>query len=354
MVMIESFWKNRRVFITGHTGFKGSWLALWCLLKGAKVFGYSLAPQQEPCLYDLLNYKDKFTSTYGDIRDLKLLKQSLYKAEPEIIIHLAAQSLVLKSYKDPLETYSTNAMGTVHLLEACREVDSVQAVVNVTTDKCYENQESLWGYREIDRLGGYDPYSNSKACSELVSQSYYNSFFKTNDVGLATARAGNVIGGGDWAENRLIPDIVRALFKKERFFIRSPKAVRPWQHVLEPLSGYLLLAEKLYNFPDKYSGAWNFGPLPYEAKNVEEVTGLVFQMFGLDKDEFDVSQETGKYHETNMLYLDISKAQKELGWHPKIDLRSSLALTVSWYQRATCVKNKLNIMKRCCQRLRFL
>lgn len=285
MTINKQLWNKKRVLITGHTGFKGSWLILLLHNLGSDVYGYALEPPTNPNMYEEAKIAGLVNSNIGDIRDYDKLLRVIQKVKPEIVIHMAAQPLVRESYKNPVDTYSTNVMGTVNLLEAIRQTPGIKAVVNVTTDKCYENKEWHWGYRENESMGGYDPYSNSKGCSELVTAAYRNSFFNSKDyhkhgVALASARAGNVIGGGDWAEDRLIPDFIRAISKGEIVKIRSPYAIRPWQHVLEPLSGYLLLAEKLYTDGPKFAEAWNFGPDDRDAKNVEWITKTICDLWG--------------------------------------------------------------------------
>ena len=284
-MVTEKFWKGKSVFITGHTGFKGSWLSIWLNRMGAHVSGYSLAPPTVPSNFELTGIGKDIVSVINDIRDYSLVEKAIKTNQPEIVFHMAAQPLVRRSYVDPVETYSTNVMGTVHLLEAIRKTDCVKAVINVTSDKCYENKEWIWGYRENDPMGGYDPYSSSKGCAELVSSAYLNSFFNpvaygTHGVALASVRAGNVIGGGDFGEDRLVPDIVRAFSISEPVNIRLPNSVRPWQHVLEPLSGYLMLAEKLYNEGGKYSGAWNFGPAEGCVKTVGWIVERIANYWG--------------------------------------------------------------------------
>ena len=328
-----SFWKNKQVLITGHTGFKGSWLCLLLNKLGANVFGYALSPPTKPSLYLKANIDQFITSNIGDVRDYENLARVLNKYQPEIIIHMAAQPLVRDSYKIPIETYSTNVMGTIHVLEACRNTPSVKAVINVTTDKCYENKEWHWGYRENEPMGGYDPYSNSKACSELVTTSYRNSYFNSKNyskhgVALASARAGNVIGGGDWANDRLIPDFIRAITQNEKVKIRNPQAIRPWQHVLEPLSGYLLLAQKLYTEGSLYAEGWNFGPEDSDAKNVLWIIKKICALWGENASfQIDSSKNT---HEANYLKLDCSKAKARLGWFPKWDIETTLNHIVDW------------------------
>jgi len=332
-IVDTTFWKGKKVFITGHTGFKGAWLCLLLHRLGAEVIGYALKPPTEPSLFNLCKIDSYMVSNIGDIRDYDNLLQILKQEQPEIIIHMAAQSLVRDSYKNPVETYAINVMGTVHLLEAIRHVDSIKAVVNVTTDKCYENKEWVWGYREDEPMGGYDPYSNSKGCSELVTASYRNSFFNLNDyeqhgVAIATARAGNVIGGGDWAEDRLIPDCIRALGSGKNIRIRNPYAIRPWQHVLEPLSGYLLLAEKLYKNGSKYASGWNLGPDDSDAKTVEWIVQKLCVLWG---GKVGYEMDCGHHpHEANFLKLDCSKAKRYLNWQPRWDLEHTLGKIVQW------------------------
>ena len=326
---------GKRILVTGHTGFKGSWLTLWLIKLGAEVIGYSLEPPTKPSLFEILNLEEKIIHIIGDIRDEEKLKKVLKKYKPEIIFHLAAQPLVRVSYKEPKLTYETNVMGTLNLLEAVRETQSVRVVIVVTSDKCYENKEWVYGYRESDPLGGYDPYSSSKACVELLISSYRNSFFnpenygKTHQVALATVRAGNVIGGGDWQVDRLIPDCVKALSKGETIKIRNSNAIRPWQHVLEPLSGYLLLAQKMWKEPTKYCEAWNFGPFEKDLATVREVVEKVISLWGGGK--YKIEKDT-RFHEAGLLRLDISKAMMKLGWRPKWDLDTALERTVIWYK----------------------
>ena len=324
---------NKRVLVTGHTGFKGSWLCLLLNQLGADVYGYALEPPTSPSLFKEANIEELITSFIGDIRDLDNLQKVLQQVQPEIVIHMAAQPLVRESYKIPVETYAINVMGTVHLLEACRNTSSVKAIVNVTTDKCYENREWHWGYRENEPMGGYDPYSNSKGCSELVTSSYRNSYFNPKDyqkhgVAVASARAGNVIGGGDWADDRLIPDFIRAISKGEKVHIRSPYAIRPWQHVLEPLTGYLTLAAKLYTEGVAYAQGWNFGPDDNDAKNVEWITQTICNYWGEGAAyEIDTHPQP---HEANYLKLDCSKAKTELGWFPQWNIATTLKSIVDW------------------------
>jgi CDP-glucose 4,6-dehydratase len=328
-----SFWKNKNVFITGHTGFKGTWLSLWLKSMGANVTGYSLLPPTSPSLFDLSQLNNEITSFIGDIRDHEKLEETMVLSQPDIVIHMAAQPLVRDSYKIPVETYSINTMGTVHLFEAIRKSRSVRAVVNVTTDKCYENQEWVWGYRENEPLGGFDPYSSSKACSELITSSYRNSFFNPMEYGshgtaIASARAGNVIGGGDWATDRLIPDCIKSLLNGEKIAIRYPKAIRPWQHVLEPLNGYLMLAKKLYVEGPKFGEAWNFGPDDSDTKTVEWIVKELCTKWGNEAEYIFDNKEHP--HEANYLKLDCSKARFKLDWHPKWSLDVALDKVIEW------------------------
>jgi CDP-glucose 4,6-dehydratase len=329
-----TFWQGKRVFITGHTGFKGSWLSLWLQALGAEVTGFALEPPTNPSLFELAQVANGMTSIVGDILDLAHLQQALSAAQPEIVIHLAAQPLVRRSYQNPIETYSVNVLGTAHLLEAVRQVSSVRAVVDITTDKCYENREWPWGYREDDALGGYDPYSSSKACAEMVVAAYRNSFFnpkryEEHGVALATTRAGNVIGGGDWAADRLVPDILKALMRGESVQIRNPRATRPWQHVLEPLNGYLMVAERLYNQGVAYAEAWNFGPNDNGVETVGWIADRLYQLWGNGL-VWQRDAGTTHAHENTFLKLDCSKAQARLGWQPQLDLHTTLQWIVIW------------------------
>ena len=327
------FWKGKRVLLTGHTGFKGGWLSLWLQSMGAQVVGYALAPPTNPSLFDVAQVGKGMASIIGDIRDLAHLQAVFAEHKPEIVIHMAAQPLVRYSYQNPVETYSTNVMGTVHLLEAVRNTPGVKAVVNITTDKCYENREWVWGYRENEPMGGFDPYSNSKGCAELVSAAYRSSFFNADrhaqhGVAVATVRAGNVIGGGDWAQDRLIPDILAAFEQGKRVNIRNPHAIRPWQHVLEPLRGYLTLAERLFEHGPSFAEGWNFGPNDEDAK---PVGWIVEQMAGMWGNDARWEIDTGAHpHEASYLKLDISKARSRLDWHPALRLNDALALIIDW------------------------
>ncbi|MCX5813470.1 MAG: CDP-glucose 4,6-dehydratase [Proteobacteria bacterium] len=332
--MEHTFWKNKRVLITGHSGFKGSWLALWLKELGADVIGFSLDPPSQPNHFQLI--KLDMPSIEGDIRDINAIHSALHNHKPEIVFHLAAQALVRYSYKNPTETFETNVMGTANLLETCRKTSSVRAIVNITSDKCYENREWVWGYRENDPVGGHDPYSASKGCAEIVTSSYRNSFFNLNDYGknhnilLASARAGNVIGGGDWADDRLIPDIMRAISKNEKVPIRNPKATRPWQHVLEPLSGYLLLGQKLIEGRKEFAEAWNFGPFEEENITVGEIVKQVERVW--PKIDYEINQTPDQPHEAGMLRLDCSKARAKLKWVPVWKGMDAIAKTTLWYK----------------------
>ena len=327
------FWQGKRVLLTGHTGFKGSWLSLWLQSMGARVTGYALVPPTNPSLFEIAEVAQGMTSIIGDIRDLDTLRDVFLRHQPEIVIHMAAQPLVRYSYQNPVETYATNVMGTVHLLEAVRNTPGVKAVVNITTDKCYENREWVWGYRENEPMGGYDPYSNSKGCAELVSAAYRSSFFNADNhaqhgVATATVRAGNVIGGGDWAQDRLIPDILAAFEHGRKVNIRNPNAIRPWQHVMEPLRGYLTLAEQLFEQGPSFGEGWNFGPNDEDAK---PVGWIVEQMAALWSADAQWQVDSGEHpHEAHYLKLDISKARSRLNWHPALRLKDALALIVDW------------------------
>jgi CDP-glucose 4,6-dehydratase len=338
MVMDSNFWKNKKVLLTGHTGFKGSWLSLWLQKLGVDLVGFSKSIPTKPSLFELADVEKNMTSIMGDITHIERITDVVKQHNPEIIIHMAAQSLVHKSYDQPLETFSTNIMGTVNLLEAIRNTSKKCVIINVTSDKCYENQELSRGYKENDPMGGYDPYSSSKGCAELITSSFRDSFFKNSndkdyDISLASVRAGNVIGGGDWADNRIMPDIMRVILNKKIIKIRNPTAVRPWQHVLEPLRGYLELAEKLYNYKSEYTESWNFGPDDDDVKPVSWIVNKVVEMWGEDVQvDFDDDRLDYK-HETSFLRLDCSKAKSKLKWNPKIKLEEGLKLTVNWYKQ---------------------
>ena len=334
--MNPAFWQGKRVFLTGHTGFKGGWLSLWLQSLGAEVTGYALNPPSEPSLFAVANVAGNMKSVIGDVRDPDALQRAMQEANPEIVIHMAAQSLVRYSYANPVETYATNVLGSVHLLEAVRNTKGVKAIVNVTSDKCYDNREWLWGYREDEAMGGHDPYSNSKGCAELVTAAYRSSFFnpvfyQKHGVAIASARAGNVIGGGDWASDRLIPDFIRAIVKGETLIIRSPNAIRPWQHVLEPLSGYLLLAEKLYKHGSKFAEAWNFGPSDNDAKSVEWIIGQLVKKWG-EGASFMVDASSANLHEAHFLKLDCNKARMQLGWKPQWDATETIKRICCWHK----------------------
>jgi CDP-glucose 4,6-dehydratase len=331
--MNPPFWKGRRVFITGHTGFKGSWLSLWLANLGAKVTGYSLPPQTDPSLFDSARVADVVHSIAADVRDAPALDAGLRHSEAEVVFHLAAQAIVRRSYVDPLETFSTNVMGTANLLQAVRHAPSVKAVVVVTSDKCYENLDLDRGYVESDVLGGYDPYSSSKACAEIITAAFRRSFFTTG-AAIATVRAGNVIGGGDWSENRLLPDMARAFLSGKPALIRNPDATRPWQHVLDPLSGYLLLAERLYRDRAGFARSWNFGPDPKESVAVRHVVDQAVKHWGGGaRWETDHADHP---HEARVLALNADLANRELGWIPRLDLSAGLAWTIQWYRTVHC------------------
>jgi CDP-glucose 4,6-dehydratase len=335
MAMNDHFWKNKKVFLTGHTGFKGSWCVLWLKSLGADITGYSLEPPTRPSLFESARVDEGIRSVIGDIRDFQYLKKCLGETAPDIVIHMAAQPLVRKSYQDPVGTYATNVLGTVHLLEAVRQGTGDPVVINITTDKCYENKELDRGYRENEPLGGADPYSSSKACSEIATSAYRDSYFRSKDgrargVALATCRAGNVIGGGDWAEDRLVPDIVRALMDGREVIIRNPNSVRPWQHVLDPLNGYFTLIEKLFENRSQYAEAWNFGPDEDAAKPVSWIVDQLFMFWG--KKSFWKKDQNDNPHEANLLKLNCSKAKSRLGWRPKLGLEEALRWTAEWFK----------------------
>lgn len=326
-----SGWRGRRVLITGHTGFKGSWLSLWLAELGAHVTGFSLPPPTEPSLFELAKVASRVRHIEGDIRDAEAIKRAFQAAEPQVVFHMAAQSLVRASYREPIETFQTNVLGTVNVLQQCRALSSLRGIVVVTSDKCYENHEAGKPYREEDALGGHDPYSASKACAEIASAAYRHSFFtSTGSALMATARAGNVIGGGDFAVDRLIPDLARAVAKGERLVVRNPKAVRPWQHVLEPLAGYLQLADGLCANDRNCGEAWNFGPDAEDAKPVEWVLERALALFGLPRN-WETRPEPA-LPEAHMLRLDSSKAREKLGWRPLLRIDRALQWTVDWYR----------------------
>jgi len=324
-----NFWQGKRVFLTGHTGFKGGWLSLWLQAMGAEVYGYSLGPPTEQNFFTTAEVgKVMQNSTIADIRDASALTREMQAARPEIVFHLAAQSLVRYSYAEPTETYAINVMGTVNLFEAVRKSPTVQAVVNVTTDKCYENRESTRPYSEDNPMGGYDPYSSSKGCSELITSAYRRSFLKQQGISVASARAGNVIGGGDWAPDRLIPDFLRAIDARQSLVIRSPKAIRPWQHVLEPLSGYLMLAERLFIDGSSFAEAWNFGSSDEDARTVEWIAEQLIAAIPGASWQLDTNVQL---HEASYLKLDSSKAKRKLGWKARWKLQTALKKTIEWH-----------------------
>jgi len=324
------FWRGKRVLLTGHTGFKGSWLSLWLQSMGAELQGLALDPPTTPSLFTEAQVAKGMSSQIGDIRDLETVRACMMAFQPEIVIHMAAQPLVRLSYHEPVATYATNVMGTVHVLEAARQTASVRAIVNVTTDKCYENREWVWGYREDEPMGGFDPYSNSKGCAELVTSSYRRSFFQQGQIALASARAGNVIGGGDWAADRLVPDILRAFERGEPVVIRNPHSTRPWQHVLEPLSGYLALAERLYTEGQSWAEGWNFGPQDDDARPVQWIVEHLVASWGRGASwRLDGGDHP---HEAGYLKLDISKVKARMGWRPRWDLGTALEKITVWHQ----------------------
>jgi CDP-glucose 4,6-dehydratase len=328
--MSRNFWAGKRVFITGHTGFKGGWLALWLAEMQAEVHGYALAPLTEPNFFTLCDIEKRVVSnTLEDIRDAEALSLALKQAQPEIVLHLAAQPLVRYSYQSPVETYAVNVMGTINLLEAVRNTKSVKAVVNVTTDKCYENREWIWSYREDEAMGGNDPYSNSKGCSELITMAYRKSFLAPAGIHVSSARAGNVIGGGDWSLDRLLPDFFRAVDARKNLVIRSPDAIRPWQHVLEPLSGYLMLAERLFVSGEKFSGAWNFGPEDSDSRSVRWIVDRLCKKVVGSGWELEKNIQP---HEANTLKLDSSKAKTFLDWRSSWTLETALDKTFDWFK----------------------
>ena len=329
-IMIDKqFWNGKRVFVTGHTGFKGSWLSLWLAHLGSSVKGYALTPPTSPSLFNEVKVDSIIDSQIGDIRDQQELHDSMVVFSPDILIHMAAQPLVRYSYDSPIETYEVNVMGTAKVLEVARSCPNLKAIVNITTDKCYENDDRPYGYKEEDPMGGHDPYSSSKGCAELVTSSYRRSFLQDQGIGLASVRAGNVIGGGDWADDRLIPDILRSFEKSEPVVIRNPKAIRPWQHVLEPLSGYLVLAQKLYKNQKKYAEGWNFGPNDDDAKSVDWILDHMIELW---PGASWVLNENENPHEAKLLNLDISKASRLLGWTPTWDLPMTLGHIIRWHK----------------------
>ncbi len=341
--LFNQVYKGKKVLITGHTGFKGSWITLWLKLLGAEVIGYSLPPPTKPSLFETFNLEKEIKHVIGDIRDEDKLLKTFKTYKPDIVIHMAAQPLVRYSYLNPKETYETNVIGTLNLFECVRKTESIRVVINVTSDKCYENKEWVYGYKEDDPMGGYDPYSSSKGCAEILTTAYKNSFFNPKDYGkahnisLVSVRAGNVIGGGDWAEDRLIPDCIRFLVKGKTIIIRNPKAIRPWQYVLEPLSGYLWLGAMVWQSPTEYTGAWNFGPNDEDILTVEELVNQVLELWG--KGSYDV-KSSGGLHEAKLLKLDISKARFFLKWKPTYNIKNAIEETISWYKTFYLQKEK--------------
>jgi CDP-glucose 4,6-dehydratase len=328
-IINRKFWENKRVLITGHTGFKGGWLSLLVQHLGGNVLGIGLPPKTSPSLFEKAKVYEHIKSEIIDIRSLNTLSKTIQEFKPEIVFHLAAQPLVRYSYKNPIETYETNILGTINLFESLKDVDEVRVVINVTTDKCYENKEWNWGYRETDELGGSDPYSSSKACVEIISNAYRSSFLKDRNILLATARAGNVVGGGDWSEDRLIPDIIRNFTNKTTLIIRKKNSIRPWQHVLDPLSGYIILAENLYQNGSDFEGAWNFGPEKESAKSVEWIVEEMRKKWP-DKTAW-IAKEDHDYNETNILRLDVNKANQKLGWQQKWSIDQTLEGIMEWH-----------------------
>ena len=342
----QDFWRGKRVFLTGHNGFKGSWISLWLQSMGAELHGLALQPPTAPALFDEARIASGMQSTIGDIRDYPTVLAAMQACKPDIIIHMAAQPLVRYSYQEPVETFATNVMGTVHVLEAARQVGTAKAVINVTTDKCYENKEWVWGYREDEPMGGHDPYSNSKGCSELVTSAYRQSFFEQSGIALASARAGNVIGGGDWAADRLVPDILRAFENSQPVIIRNPHAIRPWQHVLEPLAGYLILAEQLYAKGQHFAGGWNFGPHDEDARPVQWIVERMVNAWG---NEASWQLDNGDHpHEANYLKLDISKAKAKINWQPRWRLGIALDKIIDWHHSWL---GKTDIQNTCLQQI---
>jgi CDP-glucose 4,6-dehydratase len=333
-----TFWKGKKVFITGHTGFKGSWLSLWLQDMGAVVKGYALEPNTNPNLFTAAKVAQYMESEIGDITDLNSITESMQSFNPEVLIHMAAQPLVRLSYQQPVLTYATNVMGTVNVLEAARKCPQLKAIVSITTDKCYENKEWAWGYRENEPMGGHDPYSSSKGCAELVTAAYRKSFFNDNNsVYLASARAGNVIGGGDWSNDRLIPDILKAFEKNEPVIVRNPLATRPWQHVLEPLAGYLVLAQHLFEYGSDFAEGWNFGPKDEDCKPVSWILEKMVSHWG--KGASWLLDKNNNPHEAGYLKLDCSKAATQLNWYPKWNLEDTLESIINWHQHYISGKN---------------
>ena len=339
-----SMFKNKRVLITGDTGFKGSWLSLWLSMLGAKVYGFALPPEGKYCNYNSIGLKNIINHTDGDIREIDSLQKAFDKIKPEIVFHLAAQALVRKSYNEPKLTFDTNLSGSINVMEAALKTKSLKALVMITSDKCYKNKEWLWGYRENDEFGGDDPYSASKAAAEIAIHSYKKSFFDKINTGFASARAGNVIGGGDWSENRIIPDTIKALSQKKSVIVRNPNSTRPWQHVLEPLSGYITLASKLLADPKKYSGSWNFGPDSSSIKTVHELVKLAITQWGSGK--IDVIKEKNAPHEAGLLHLNCDKANSLLKWNATWGFKTSVINTIDWYKEFAKKSDMLEVSKK--------
>jgi CDP-glucose 4,6-dehydratase len=337
LVMASGFWSGKRVLVTGHSGFKGAWLSLYLDLLGAKVTGLALAPDQTPNLFDVADVGSRMISVIGDIRDLATVERVVNEAQPDIVVHMAAQALVRRGYREPVETYATNVLGTVHVLDAVRRLSKARACVVVTSDKCYENQEWLWPYRENEPMGGRDPYSNSKGCAELVVSAYRESYFRQAGMGLASARAGNVIGGGDWSEDRLVPDLIRGFIDRKPIMIRQPNAIRPWQHVLEAINGYLILVERLWNDPVRFSEGWNFGPGDIGAVPVQVIADSLVAKWG-DGAEWTRDQDGG-VHEAHLLKLDSTKARTLLPWQPKLGIEEALDWIVTWHRAHSAHSN---------------
>ena len=352
--MFGNTYKNKTVLITGHTGFKGSWLAIWLKELGANIIGYSLDPPSEPNNFEATRLQEKITHVHGDIRDLDYLLATFKKYQPEFIFHLAAQPLVRLSYQEPKITFDTNIGGTVNVFEAVRKTTAVKVLVNVTSDKCYENKEWIWGYRENDPMGGHDPYSASKGCAELVFNAYLKSFFSqsaalSRTIGAASARAGNVIGGGDWGTDRLVPDCIRALSQNQPISIRSPRAIRPWQHVLEPLSGYLLLGARLLKDPGKYSGAWNFGPDDSSHLTVSEMTDGLIKYWG--EGSWKDLSDPNALHEAKLLKLNCDKAHAAINWHSTLTIDECLQMTAEWYKSFYTMASRDSMYEICTQQI---
>lgn len=328
----KHFWKDKSVIITGHTGFKGGWLSAILNSLGANVHGFSLAPDNNSIFFKSTNLSKKIvTNSYGDIRDYKQFEYFIKNSEPEIIFHMAAQPLVRASYKNPIDTFNTNIMGVANLFEISRDIKTLKAIINITTDKCYENKEKLEAYKEDEPLGGYDPYSSSKACSEIVTSAYRKSFLNDLGIQVATARAGNVIGGGDWSEDRLIPDILRAIKLKNKVRIRYPSAIRPWQHVLEPVTGYLMLAMKLYDEKNIYNEAWNFGPEAKDCVTVKEIASKIFNISGIEITNLEIPNSP-QPHEAGLLKLDSTKSKNRINWVPRLRVEEAILYTLKWHE----------------------